>query len=135
MQYCVLYCGGGVRIPVAGDFLFSKHIRTAAWGPSSIHVNGFRGSLRGVKWPERDVDHLPPIVAETENRSVSSWHVGILVHFWAGEGVFSLLPQRPPLLWGRPNPLCNGHKKIVPRGQSGMDVKLITTFTADVKNE
>jgi hypothetical protein len=44
--------------------------RTSIWalGPSQFSIGWVRGgSLLGVKWPERDVDPLPPSSAEVQN--------------------------------------------------------------------
>jgi hypothetical protein len=37
------------------------------WGPSSLLYNGYQVFPR-VKWPGRDVDHLPPSHAEVKER-------------------------------------------------------------------
>jgi hypothetical protein len=37
------------------------------WAPLSSVFNGNQVSLTGVKWPERDVDHLPPSITDIKN--------------------------------------------------------------------
>jgi hypothetical protein len=51
--------GIGVRVPLREEFFFSPRCPDAFWGPCSLTSNRNREAIfPGVKWPEREADHL-----------------------------------------------------------------------------
>ena len=36
------------------------------WSPKSLLFNGYRISFPGMKWPEREFDHVPPFSARVK---------------------------------------------------------------------
>jgi hypothetical protein len=55
-----------VRFP-AGARTFSSKFPDLLWGSHSLLLNGYRGSLWGVKRPQLKVDHSPPSNGEVKN--------------------------------------------------------------------
>ena len=62
-----------LRVGWSGDRIsvrarFSVPLHTGPGAPPCLLHNGLRLSFPGVKQPERGVDHLPPSIAEIEER-------------------------------------------------------------------
>ena len=58
----------GVGISAAEtDFCILQEGPNRLWSPPILPVNGYRGSLSGVKWSGPEVDHSPPSSEEVEN--------------------------------------------------------------------
>jgi len=48
-------------------FFYSPKCPEQFWGPSSLVLNGYRGSFLGIKWLGCAADHSPPNSAEVKN--------------------------------------------------------------------
>jgi hypothetical protein len=74
---------GTVRFPSVQEFFSSLQRPDRPWGTPSLLFNAYRGILSlGLKRKDREVDNLPPSIAEVKKGGVifpllcmSSWHI------------------------------------------------------------
>lgn len=57
----------GIRLPArVWHFFLLRNFQASSWDEQAFSSMGNRAVFSGVKWPGRDVDHLPPFIAEVK---------------------------------------------------------------------
>jgi hypothetical protein len=63
----------GIRFLSGQIFSLLPKRRDRVWGPHKLVFNGNRGSIPGVKWPGREVDHTSPLCVEVKNECLYTY--------------------------------------------------------------